>query len=214
MTDIHDLDNNTNVKLKNPEHTITEITSSPPLLSLKSCNNNYHLLARLKMMTFINKGDIQPALILADDILKRHKNSCTLRTAYPEAYSRALCQHYVELIRVNDNLTALSFARSTIRPFSMQYNDAFVRLQKYLPLLAYDKPESAPMFDLLDVSHRNSLAEYLNGCIVACLTDDTDTLCTIPLLGRGLRQLTHVMRKLKGENWSLDDIWDDDTKME
>lgn len=185
---------------------LKQVNHSEPL-------NDYHLATRRKLMTSVADGDIQPALSLADGLLQSHSVPSTMNTSFPETYARALCQHYVELIRANEDLSALAFARGTIRSFSKQFNDALVLLKRYLPLLAYQQPELSPMFDLVDVNRRDALADELNGCVLAWLRADTCALCTLPPLERILRQLTLIKRKLEKQQWNLNDIWDEDTKM-
>lgn len=194
---------------------LTEFTakSQPhekPLIVL----DDHKLTMRRKIITNINNGDIQPALSLANGLLQSHSNPTSLPDSFPETYVRALCQHFVELLRVNENFSALAFARDTISPFGKQHHEALVLLQRYLPLLAYSQPELSPIFDLVDLDRRATLAEELNSCTVAWLKGDTGLLCTMPLLERVIRQLILVKRKLNNDQWSLNDVLDEDVKME
>lgn len=169
-------------------------------------------------MACIHNGEIQTALSLADSMLKLCNPATSLRESRPEMYMQTLCQHYVELIRSKDNLEALYFARSTMRPFMTEFKEAFQLMQPYMPLMAYEKPEESPCFDLLHLSQRADLAQSINGCVMASLANDKSELCTVPVLERILRQLVLVMRRLKGQAWSIASVWhvddDNDAKME
>lgn len=195
---------------------LTEFPTKPesphgkPLIVL----NDHKLVMRRKIITNTNNGDIQSALSLANGLLQSHTKPTSLSESFPETYVRALCQHFVELIRANENFSALAFARDTITPFGKQYHEALVLLQRYLPLLAYSQPELSPIFDLVDLDRRATLAEELNSCTVAWLKGDSGLFCTRPLLERVIRQIILVKRKLSNDQWSLNDVLDEDVKME
>jgi hypothetical protein len=61
---------------------------------------------------------------------------------------------------------ALEFAQKELRDFSEQehYRE---KLQDCMALLAYEEPETSPMFSLLSMDHRQSVADALNCAILA-----------------------------------------------
>lgn len=169
-----------------------------------------YLPVRRAIMKHTTNGEIQSAITKTDALLETQPNATTLRKSFPNVYAQALCQNFVEMIRNDDSLTALLYARSTIVPLGKQYSGALVLVRKYLPLLAYKEPHTSPVFDLVDFSHRFLLADQLNGCVMAWLTahshpDLCSNLCTFSPLERMLRQCILVMRKVHGNQFCLDD---------
>lgn len=159
------------------------------------------------MMDAVLEGDVLRAVSIADDLLP---DANPLATLFPMTHLRLLCQHFVELVRMRKTIEALSFAQKTIAPFGKRNPAGIPLLQSYLPLLAYLEPERSPVFELIDVRRRETLAEELNGCVFGYLRDGGD-VGKRSELERLVRQLTMVMRKAKEGNpkWSLEQVLDD-----
>jgi len=69
-------------------------------------------------------------------------------------------QHLIELIRAQDIEGALAFAQE-----QLSVDDDFLQLldlERTLALLAFDRPETSPYADLLQLSHRQQLASEIN----------------------------------------------------
>lgn len=169
--------------------------------------DTFQLSLRRTLIAHISDGDIPPALKLADRLLDKSPVSSTLSDLYPLTYARLLCQHFVELLRKNE-VEALTYAQNHIAPFSKRHEDAVLLMRKYLPLLAYPQLELSPLFDLMDVKHRDALANDVNGCVMAWLRGDdvSAVLSTLSPLERILRHLVIVMCKVKGDSWSLQQV--------
>lgn len=162
---------------------------------------------RRSMMDRILSGDICGGIALAESLLSSPATAVsktTLKDAFPAVFLRLLCQHFVELMRQRKPIDAISFARDTIAPLSKSIPSGLLLLQNYLPLLAYMDPETSPVFDLLDVAHRQTLAEELNDYVFAYLHQSQDgkqdpSVFRQSGLERLMRQLSVLMNKLPGD---------------
>lgn len=73
-------------------------------------------------------------------------------------------QHLIELIRGQHVEEALSFAQE-----QLSVDEDFLRLEdleRTLALLAFDRPETSPYADLLQLAHRQQLASEVNEAIL------------------------------------------------
>lgn len=158
---------------------------------------------RRTLMQYVREGCILPALELSNELLNFGSQRTTLRSCHPELYADMLCQHFTELIRNEDNLSALMFARTTIAPLCREIDKGFSQLRQYVPLIAYKQPELSPHLDLLQNECRESLADRLNGSILATLCGRSGPFCHQSPLEYLLRQLCLVMSKLKRQSYSV-----------
>lgn len=77
-----------------------------------------------------------------------------------------LSLHFVELVRKRKCTEALVFAQNELTAFGKQ--DRYVeKLEDCMALLAYEEPEKSPMFYLLSMDYRQSVADSLNRAILA-----------------------------------------------
>ncbi|CAM6082895.1 unnamed protein product [Calypogeia fissa] len=83
-----------------------------------------------------------------------------------DVYFDLLTLHFVELVRSKDCSTgALEFAQKELNQFGKQER-YLERLQDCMALLAYEDPETSPLFSLLSMDHRQSIADALNCAVL------------------------------------------------
>lgn len=97
-----------------------------------------------------------------------------------------LTLHFVELIRSRNCTGALEFAQKELTGYGN--HDKYIdKLQDVMTLLAYEEPEKSPVYELLSMDHRQSVADKLNKIVLAHLE-----LPSTSSLERLLQQLTVV----------------------
>lgn len=77
-----------------------------------------------------------------------------------------LSLHFVELVCSRKCAEALEFAQSKLTPFG-KVQKYVEKLEDFMALLAYEEPEKSPMFHLLSLEYRQSVADSLNRAILA-----------------------------------------------
>ncbi|MQM09490.1 hypothetical protein Taro_042360 [Colocasia esculenta] len=92
-----------------------------------------------------------------------------------------LSLHFVELIRAQKCTEALEFAQRMLTPFG-RLQKYVEKLEDFMALLAYEEPEKSPMFHLLSLEHRQSVAENLNRAILGMSPLHPISACISPLL--------------------------------
>ncbi|XP_058074922.1 uncharacterized protein LOC131223505 isoform X2 [Magnolia sinica] len=93
---------------------------------------------------------------LAHDLLVKNK----------DLHFDLLSLHFVELVCSRKCTEALEFAQTKLTPFGNV--DKYVKkLEELMALLAYEEPEKSPMFHLLSMEYRQSVADNLNRAILA-----------------------------------------------
>lgn len=92
---------------------------------------------------------------LAADLLQSNK----------DVYFDLLTLHFVELVRSKDCTGALDFAQRELNQFGKQ-EKYLERLQDCMSLLAYEDPETSPLFSLLSIDRRQSIADALNCAVL------------------------------------------------
>ncbi|PXF45126.1 Glucose-induced degradation protein 8-like [Gracilariopsis chorda] len=147
---------------------------------------------RAKIADALQKGNVLGALHLSDSLLASQKQ--TIASSFPLLHVRLLCQHFTELVRDGQSVHALQFAQHMIAPLAKQCSSLMPLLRTYLPLLAYDRPELSPAFELVNVSQRTVLADELDGRLARLLTGADALIDQHSDLERLLRHLTMVMR--------------------
>lgn len=150
---------------------------------------------RRLMMDQVLSGDIMSGIAVAENLL-----CASMLQLFPMVHLRLLCQHFVELVRARKTIDALAFAQKEIAPLGKRNPEGLPLLQSYLPLLAYPNPELSPVFELMDMKHRESLAEELNDCVFGFLEGGEGRESELERL---VRQLSSVMRRLGEREWSL-----------
>ncbi|EME32338.1 uncharacterized protein Gasu_04310 [Galdieria sulphuraria] len=178
---------------------------------------------RKRVWQLIKKGDCLTGLDWANVVLRRSiqgsgttqfkpEDDC-LETYFPKVAFRVFCHHFVELIRQNKPLEALSFAKSKLGPLCDTDSSFIERFQDYLALLAYEDPEKSPEFHLMSLEERDETAEEVNGCLVNFqVYYSLGILGRFSLLERLVRQLGVTMDTLselsdsnKEKKWSFHD---------
>ncbi|KAF8024201.1 hypothetical protein BT93_F1408 [Corymbia citriodora subsp. variegata] len=91
---------------------------------------------------------------LAPDLLKKNL----------DLHFDLLTLHFVKLVRSSSCTEALEFAQSKLAPFGNEY---VKKLEDFMALLAYVDPEKSPMFHLVSLDYRQSVADSLNRAILA-----------------------------------------------
>uniref|UniRef100_A0A1J3EDA4 Glucose-induced degradation protein 8-like protein n=1 Tax=Noccaea caerulescens TaxID=107243 RepID=A0A1J3EDA4_NOCCA len=88
---------------------------------------------------------------LGQDLLEKNK----------DLHFDLLCLHFVDLVCAGKCEEALEFAQKRLAPFGMvkKYVD---KLEDAMALLAYENPETSPMFHLLSSDYRQQVADNLN----------------------------------------------------
>lgn len=74
--------------------------------------------------------------------------------------------HLIELIRAGKIEEALSFAQTRMSEAGENNPEILNELERTLALLAFEKPEHSPFYDLLEQSHRQKVASELNAAIL------------------------------------------------
>ncbi|XP_024396244.1 uncharacterized protein [Physcomitrium patens] len=90
-----------------------------------------------------------------------------LLTSNPDVHFDLLILHFIELVRAKDCASALEFAQKELRPFGKLLERCLDKLQDCMALLAYDDPETSPMFHYLSLEYRHSVADALNSAVLA-----------------------------------------------
>ncbi|BBM98890.1 hypothetical protein Mp_1g16970 [Marchantia polymorpha subsp. ruderalis] len=124
---------------------------------------------------------------LAADLLQSNK----------DVYFDLLTLHFVELVRSKDCTGALEFAQKELRPFTSGKH--LERLQDCMALLAYEDPETSPLFSLLSMDHRQSIADALNRAVLVHAN-----LPSYTSMERLIQHITVVRQRLHQE---LGKVW-------
>nr|XP_043606523.1 glucose-induced degradation protein 8-B homolog isoform X2 [Erigeron canadensis] len=77
-----------------------------------------------------------------------------------------LSLHFIELIRLEKCTEALEFAREKLAPFGKMPNYV-EKIEDFMALLAYEEPDTSPMFHLLSPEYRQNVVDSLNRSILA-----------------------------------------------
>jgi hypothetical protein len=115
---------------------------------------------RKPIYNHVLEGNVLKAIELTNEL------AVDLLSTNQDVHFDLLTLHFVELVRAKDCAGALEFAQKELRPFGKQdcYRE---KLQDCIALLAYEEPEKSPMFFLLSMDHRQSVADSLNRAILA-----------------------------------------------
>lgn len=106
------------------------------------------------------EGNIMKALELTNDL------ASDLLQNNQDVLFDLLTLHFVELVRSKNCRGALEFAQKELTPYGML--DRYIeKLQDFMTLLAYDEPEKSPVYELLSLDHRQSVADKLNQIVLA-----------------------------------------------
>ncbi|MCL7039022.1 hypothetical protein MKW94_026645 [Papaver nudicaule] len=105
-----------------------------------------------------------------------------------------LSLHFVELVCTKKCTEALEFAQTKLTPFG-RVPKYVEKLEDFMALLAYEDPESSPMFHLLSPDYRQHVAESLNRAILA-----HSNMPSYSALERLLQQTTVVRQSLHQES--------------
>eukprot|EP00897_Mesotaenium_endlicherianum_P004720 jgi/Mesen1/4276/ME000022S03563 len=89
-----------------------------------------------------------------------------LLEANPAVHFDLLTVHFVELIRKKKCEEALLFAQQELKPYGRQPK-YLEKLQDCLALLAYEEPHTSPVGSLLSPEYRQTVADALNGALLA-----------------------------------------------
>lgn len=120
---------------------------------------------------------------LAPDLLQNNK----------DVLFDLLTLHFVELVRAKNCTGALEFAQRELTAYG-KLDKYIEKLQDSMTLLAYEEPEKSPVFELLNMDHRQNVADSLNRIVL-----EYDKLPSYTSLERLLQQVTVVRRCLKQE---------------
>eukprot|EP00245_Coleochaete_scutata_P002858 TRINITY_DN14044_c0_g1_i1.p1 TRINITY_DN14044_c0_g1~~TRINITY_DN14044_c0_g1_i1.p1 ORF type:complete len:231 (-),score=51.49 TRINITY_DN14044_c0_g1_i1:15-707(-) len=119
---------------------------------------------RKPIYNHIMKGEVMKAIELTNEL------ASGLLGSNNDIYFELLALHFIELVRAKNCAAAVQFAQEQLHPFGKrdQYQDKYVgRLEDCMALLAYDEPETSPLFSLLAVEHRQTVADNLNRAVLA-----------------------------------------------
>lgn len=104
---------------------------------------------------------------------------CLINKYYPllfhehgDLYFKLQQQHLIELIRKKNDSAAIQFAQEEL-DFDAEYFDSNA-VERTLALLAFDKPETSPYADLLQIAHRQHLASEINNAILKVQMGERD----------------------------------------
>ncbi|OMO75247.1 hypothetical protein COLO4_26225 [Corchorus olitorius] len=114
---------------------------------------------RKRIFQFALEGNALKAIELTEQL------ATNLLEKNKDLHFDLLSLHFVELVLSKKCTEALEFARTKLTPFGGE--PKFVdKLEDFLALLAYDEPETSPMFYLLSSDYRQRVAESLNRAIL------------------------------------------------
>uniref|UniRef100_A0A1J3GPB2 Glucose-induced degradation protein 8-like protein n=1 Tax=Noccaea caerulescens TaxID=107243 RepID=A0A1J3GPB2_NOCCA len=121
---------------------------------------------------------------LGQDLLEKNK----------DLHFDLLCLHFVDLVCAGKCEEALEFAQKRLAPFGMvkKYVD---KLEDAMALLAYENPETSPMFHLLSSDYRQQVADNLNRTILEHANQPSYTP-----MERLIQQVTVARQYLTEEN--------------
>ncbi|CAA7026463.1 unnamed protein product [Microthlaspi erraticum] len=121
---------------------------------------------------------------LGQDLLEKNK----------DLHFDLLCLHFVDQVCAGKGEEALEFAKKRLAPFGLE-KKYVEKLEDAVTLLAYNDPETSPMFYLLSSDHRQQVADNLNRAI---LEHANQPSCTP--MERLIQQVTVARQYLTEEN--------------
>ncbi|MCO5576737.1 hypothetical protein L7F22_030554 [Adiantum nelumboides] len=117
---------------------------------------------RKTIYTYAMEGNIMKAIELtnelASDLLQNNQ----------DVLFDLLTLHFVELIRSRNCTGALEFAQRELKTYGNR-KEYIEKLQDVMTLLAYDESETSPVYELLSMDHRHSVADKLNRIVLSHL---------------------------------------------
>lgn len=131
---------------------------------------------RAVVFGLMHQGKILDALSAADDLLLAHAeaekcDATKISELAPALYFDLVRQQFVELVRQGSAEDALQFAQTVLAPLARYSEAKLDALQDVTVLLAYVEPTLCPAGSLMDLKHREILAEKLNSQLyAACST--------------------------------------------
>jgi len=115
---------------------------------------------RKPIYNHVLEGNVLKAIELTNQL------AVDLLAAHSDVHFELLTLHFVELVRAKACASALDFAQGELRPFGKQ--DRFrEKLQDCMALLAFEEPDSSPLFRYLSDEYRQSVADALNSAVLA-----------------------------------------------
>ena len=100
-------------------------------------------------------------------------------------------QHLIELIRSNLIDEALTYAQIHLAEFAEEEVKMRQELEKTMALLVFDKPLESPYGNLMQISHRQQVANEINSALLIYQNDESES--DLSML---VRMATYMQEKL------------------
>jgi len=154
---------------------------------------------RKRVRGLIMKGDISGAIELT------HKLYDGLLNNEKQIYFLLHCQQFIEMVKQRQIEEAVVFAQKVLcKYWETESGKNAAYLKDCCALLCYTEPESSPVNHLLEMSHRESIADKLNNAI---LRQDCPKGECISKLERLIKHLTAVRQTIRQENGEKGEIF-------
>jgi len=155
----------------------------------------FNLEQRSKLRQSIQNGQIDEALDMISDI------DCVLLDD-PKLRFRLHQQQFIELIRADKIEDALEYAQTYLAPLGRDDSTLLQELERTVTLLIFEKKDTGPLGDLLDLSQRLCVAECVNSTLL-----DKHTGIQEPRLVTLLKMMMWAQDQLKEKGYpSINDL--------